>query len=315
MNLLRRIQDRITEWERYDRFVLRKRLLLESDEAFVRRRFREVLGRPPDLVAPKTFCEKITWLLLFFRPPGLAPLADKHEVRTYVGERIGTAHLVETYGLYSRTADIDWAALPPAFVLKATHGCKWNLLCPDKTRLDRRRAQEQMDRWLRRNFYWYGREWVYRDLAPRILAERFLQDVNGQPPPDFKFFCFDGVPRLVQVDVDRFRHHRRSFYLPDWIRLPATMTYPPIAEPVPPPARLAEMLHICQQLARGFPFVRVDLYDCPKRVVFGEMTFLPGRGIEPFDQAEYNRQIGDWIRLPAPVPDVSRLARLRAALR
>lgn len=315
MTLLRRIQDRITGWERYDRFVLRKRILLESDEAFVRRRFRETLGYSPDLAAPRTFCEKITWLLLRYRPPRLIPLADKYEVRAFVQDRIGAAHLVETLGLYERAADVDWDALPDAFVLKATHGSKWNLLCPDKARLDRDRARTEMARWLSRNFYWYGREWIYRDLPPRIIAERFLRAADGQPPADFKFFCFAGEPRLVQVDADRFRNHRRSFYSPDWIRLPATMTYPPIEEPVPPPVRLGEMLHVCRQLARDLPFVRVDLYDCPARVVFGEMTFLPGRGIEPFEQEEYNRQVGDWIHLPAPVPDAAWAPRLRAAFR
>ena len=172
-----------------------------------------------------------------------------------------------------------------------------------------------MDRWLHRNFYWYGREWIYRDLAPRLIAERFLKDAAGQPPPDFKFFCFEGEPRLVQVDADRFRHHSRSFYSPEWRLQPATMTYPPIAAPVAPPARLEEMLRICRRLSEGLPFVRVDLYDCPERVVFGEMTFLRGRGLEPFDQKEYEAMVGDWIRLPAAVPDSAFAPRLRAALR
>jgi hypothetical protein len=315
MKLLRRIQDRITGWDPYDRFVLRKRVLMETDASFVRRRYREELGLEPDWTNPRTFCEKITWLLLNYRPHHLAPLADKFEVRTFIQERIGSAHLTDMVGLYERAQEADWSALPDAFVLKATHGSKWNLLCPDKTQLNFPRAQAKMKYWLSRNFYWYGREWVYRDLKPRIIAECFLRGPDGQPPADLKFFCFNGNPRLVQVDADRFRCHRRSFYTPDWKRLPATMTFPPIENPMPAPSRLEAMLDICRRLAQGIPFVRVDLYDCPDRIVFGELTFLPGRGIEPFDQDDFNQQIGDWISLPHPVPDTSMAPRIRAALR
>ncbi len=300
--LLARIRDRITGMEWYDQVVFRKRVLFESDRSVIERDFRARFGRSPDLDQPQTFNEKLLWLSLNYRLPLYSTLADKYEVRAYVRDRVGDAYLNTLLGVYERVEEIRWDALPDAFALKATHGSKWNVICPDRCKLDRKQAEYDLARWLRHNFYWYGREWIYRDLKPRIVAEAFLDD-GGKPPPDFKIFCFDGEPRLIQVDADRFEEHTRNFFSPDWTLLPARMIYPPIPRPVPRPANLDDMVRVARALARGMPFVRVDLYDVGGRVVFGEMSFYPERGMGPFDDPLFNREVGSWIRLPAPHPD------------
>lgn len=312
MNLLRRVQDRITGSEWYDQLVFRKRVLLESDRAFVCRQFRKAVGHAPDLEDPRKFCEKITWLLLNYRPPALSSLVDKYEVRAFVRERVGAAFLNELHGVYSSTAEIRWEALPRAVVLKATHGAKWVLICPDQSRLDRNQARREMDRWLSRNFYWFGREWIYRDVPHRIIAERFLDGGNGKPPPDYKFFCFDGQPRLIQLDAARFENHRRNFYRPDWSLVPVKMIYPNLPDPVPAPSKLDEMLQVARRLSAGFPFARVDLYQVANQVIFGEMTFLPERGLCAFDDPAFDREVGGWLPLPPPMPDKGFFSRLSA---
>lgn len=305
MRYVNRIKNYIQGKAWYDGLVFRKRVLLESDESYTCRQFEATLGRPPDLIKPRLFCDKITWLLLNYRPRSLSKLADKYEVRHYVAERAGQRYLIPLVakGIYTSIDEIDWCELPDSFALKATHGCKWNIICESKDRVDRRRSLSRLSEWLRLNFYWYGREWIYRDIKPRIIAEAFLGDMHGKSPPDYKFFCFDGEPRLIQVDTDRFTNHMRGFFTPAWKRTPMLMTYPSIDHDPPPPKCLAEMLDVSRKLSAGHRFVRVDLYESNQSVYFGEMTFLPGRGIEPFENDAHNQMVGDWMTLPEPVPD------------
>jgi hypothetical protein len=263
------------------------------DLLYTARRFRATFGRPPDLRYPRTFNERIACKKLNDRRPLLTRLADKLAVREYVADRAGPACLAELLFVTDDPARFDAVHLPDRFVIKATHGSGCNLIVRDKSRLDRRRTIDLCRRWLGVNFYDVGREWCYRDIPPRILVEEWLGGDDGGVPIDFKFFCFGGVPRFVQVDVQRFTDHRRNIYDPAWNRLPVALHYDNFDWPMPAPETLDAMLDLAATLAAGLDFIRVDLYSVRGQVVFGEMTNYPGNGFERFAPDEYDLVFGD----------------------
>jgi hypothetical protein len=254
-------------------------------------------GHPPDLDHPRTFSEKLLWLRLQPADPAQQALVDKLAVRAFVEARC-PGILNELYRVYARVDEIDPAALPESFVLRPTHSSGANVICPDRRRLDWPAAARRLRRDLSRDYYWQSRESVYRGLPRRILCERFLGDPR-EAPPDYKLFCFDGVPRLIQVDVGRFRDHRRALVDVEWRLLPVRYCYDPPARGPARPERLEEMLSCAARLAAGMPFVRVDLYEVEGRIVFGELTFLPEAGLGAFTPASFDRELGELLQLPA----------------
>lgn len=268
------------------------------DRLFISLQYKRFTGRRLNLHQPRSFNEKIQWLKLHYRHPLLTQCADKWRVRDFVRERAGSDVLNDVYGVYDSGAQIDASRMPQAFVLKATHGSGWNILCPDKDRIDWDHVRADIDRWLASDYYRLGREWVYKDIRPRIVCERYLTEDSGKPPRDFKFFCFDGEPAMVQVDYDRFEKHTRNLYDLDWRRLPFTLHYPAHTGEDAVPPNLAEMIDVARKLARSFPFVRVDLYSVGGRCLFGELTFYPGNGYEHFRPLRCDRELGDRLRLP-----------------
>jgi hypothetical protein len=205
--------------------------------------------------------------------------------------------LIPLLGTYRRASEIDFDGLPDRFVLKANHGSGWNIVCRDRESLDVRRARARMDRWLRTDFSRIAREWVYAGIEPQLLAEEFLAKPNGEPPFDYKFFCFQGRPTFVQVDYDRFIGHQRALYTTAWEKLPCALEYTLKEEPTAPPSALPRMLEVAAQLSKPFPFVRVDLYELEDRVYFGELTFFPGKGVERFRPREYDAIFGAQLDL------------------
>lgn len=265
------------------------------DRVVIARNFAAQFGRPLNWRRPETFNEKICWLMLHQRTPFVAHCTDKHAVREIVSARVGSRYLNECYGVWSRPDRIPFDQLPDAFVLKVTSGWAMNVMCPDKAALDRPEALRKLTRWMAINHYWAWREWQYKDLVPRILAERYL----GLGPPDYKFFCFNGEPRAISLDRGRFtREHTRDFFDAEWNVLPVAYSRPRSARPAPRPPLLEEMLDVARGLARGVPFVRVDLYAVDGRVIFGEMTWSPEAGRGRFDPDSYDRLLGSYLTLP-----------------
>jgi hypothetical protein len=256
----------------------------------------------PNLKCPKTFNEKIQVLKLTCRDPRLPTLVDKHAVRGFVASRIGAEFLIPLIGCYQNASEIDFNSLPEQFALKANHGSGWNIICMDKSELDWPAAVDKMDRWLRMNFHRIGREWAYCSVPRRIVCEELITDENGNLPNDYKFFCFDGVPRFIQVDLDRFSGHSRNLYDTDWKLLPLEFEYPAGPKDHSAPSNLREMLQIAAKLSAGFPFVRVDLYSETGRTYFGEMTFYPEKGLGRFRPRSYDRIFGDFLDLPQTAP-------------
>lgn len=258
-------------------------------------------GRLPkvlDLRNPKTFNEKTIWLKLNQRYPNAHVLADKVLVKDLVRARVGAQYVVPTIKVYESSSDICPEELPSAFILKANHGSGWNIVCPEKPALDWARTISTLDRWLSTNYYDIGKEYQYRTIKPMIICEPLLRGPTpGVPIIDYKVFCFSGIPRFIQVDLDRFTNHSRSFYDTNWNILPFTTLYPRGNRKVPLPRKLDEMLTIAKRLSEGLVFARIDLYLVGNAVYFGEITLHHGGGFEPFIPSRYDRMLGDQIDL------------------
>jgi hypothetical protein len=270
---------------------------LLCDRDFCRLQYFRHLRRWPSLENPQTFNEQVLWLKVNYRNPLLHTCADKYTVRQYVEEQAGSEYLIPLIGVFQSVEEIDFDKLPDQFALKVSHGSGWNILCADKNLFDIPTAQRRLRTWLRKDFYRVGREWAYRGLTPRIVCEKYLAGPDGQPPWDYKFHCFAGEPRYVQVDYGRFTQHTRALYDIEWNRLPCQLEYAVAKQSTPPPQTLETMISLARSLSRPFPYVRVDLYELGQSVFFGELTFYPGKGVERFTPFSFDYEWGKWLRL------------------
>ena len=269
------------------------------DEACLKLKFRLRMGKKLDLKEPKTFNEKLQWLKLYDRKPEYTTMVDKAAAKEYVAEKIGRHYIIPTLGVWETFDDIDFDALPDQFVLKCTHDSGGLVICRDKNTLDREAAKNKIEKSLRNNYYLHGREWPYKNVKPRILAEAFLQEDSGDLR-DYKFFCFDGEPKCVLVCADRGSAEgvKMSFFDTQWNRMPMKRHHPVITGEVPRPQGLAEMLSLARALSQEIPFVRVDFYEILGSVFFGELTFFPASGLGMFEPESWDAELGSWIRLP-----------------
>jgi hypothetical protein len=220
-------------------------------------------------------------------------------VRDFVTQKLSHDFLVPLLGVFNSPDEIDFDSLPDRFILKATHGSGWNVICRNRSSFDRDKAIASLRKWLGMNFFNVGREWAYKDLQPRIICEELLLDADRSIPEDYKIFCFSGEPLYIQVDFDRFSHHKRNFYDPEWNLLPFGLEYPNDERRYPLPELHPELLNAARRLSAGFPFVRVDLYAVRGRVYFGEMTFYPGKGVERFNPRDFDEVLGSKLTLPS----------------
>ena len=263
-----------------------------SDLEWTKRYSRLIFNRPLDILNPKSFNEKISVYKLFYRERPLWKYTDKYEVRDYFREKVGEEYLVPLIGVYQTPEEIPFDALPGRFMLKATHGCGMNIICQDKSQLDWEDSKRQVMEWLIVNYFDPYREWAYKDIQPRIIIEELLVDNHGVPTKDYKIFCFNERPRIVQVIGSRFSEKKslQNFDL-NWrkLRMDTITPRPDVDEEKP--EKLEELLDVATRLCAGFPFVRVDLY-CTDRVYCGELTFYPGAGLSPFRQAIWDRRFG-----------------------
>lgn len=272
--------------------------LFFSDYSAVIRYYRKVSGKLPNLASPTTFSEKLQWLKLNAKNPIKAQCADKYNVREYVSS-CGYANLLnELYGVWNSVNDINFEKLPEQFVLKGAHGSGFNLIVKNKQDVNWFAWKWIMRTWLWQDIYWSGREWVYKDLPKRIIAEKYLEDSYGELR-DYKFFCFNGKPTFMQLEVGRnTKQNTRNFYDLEWNLLPFGKELPHNPDiQVEKPAKFDEMIKIATDLSSPFDFVRVDLYQVYDRVFFGELTFFPAGGAPDFVPSEYDSIVGKMLEL------------------
>lgn len=288
------------------RSALLRRLLLPR---LIRARYLAVFGRPLNTRHPRAFTEKLACAKLSPLFEKLAPFADKYSVRRYVASVAGETVLVPLLAVADRAAELDWEKLPPAFVLKATHGSAWNVIVRDKAAANPAAIRATLDGWLRKSYSARTMEPQYARIRPRIIAETYLGHPS-EDPVDYKFHCFGGEPRLIHVVGDRSRAPTWAFLDPEWHMLDVRDgDTPPPDSPPPPPRRLRDMFDLARRLSAPFPYVRVDLYAIEDRLYFGELTFTPANGEIFFDPPDFDLTLGAHFDLSAfsrPIPMVEK---------
>lgn len=271
---------------------------LVPDKLYLRHRYKRLMGKKLCLNPPVTYNEKLNWIKLYDRNPLYTKLADKYAVRKYVEERIGRQYLVPLLGVWDTVEKIPFEELPKQFVLKCTHDSESAIVCKDKEKLDINKTKKSLSRALKVNFYYYNREWVYKEIPRRIIAEKYLEDPIDQELRDFKFFCFDGVPRAMFIATGRGIHETKfDFYDMDFHHLDFTQHYPNSDVPVRKPKSFELMKELAAKLSEGLRHVRVDFYEVDGKVYFGEITFFHHGGTTPFVPEKWDRIFGDWLRI------------------
>lgn len=271
-----------------------------DDKTYLKMRYYAHFGVKLDLNNPRTFNEKLQWLKLYDRNPQYTQLVDKYKVKKFINEMIGSEYVIPLLGAWDTFDEIDFDLLPNQFVLKCTHDSGGIVICKDKDALDFNEAKRKLGRSLEQNFFYWGREWPYKDVKPRIIAEQYMVDESGTELKDYKVLCFNGTPRLIDVDYNRYVKHMRNLYTTDWKYIDAEIEYPTNKErQIERPEKLDEMLEIAAKLSKDIPFVRVDFYVINNQIYFGEMTFYHESGIGRFKPENFNYELGEMICLPA----------------
>lgn len=256
-------------------------------------------GEELNLDSPQNYNEKLQWLKLNDHDLRMRNMTDKLAVKEYVKDKIGVDHIIPTIGSWDDLDEIDFNLLPDKFVLKCTHDSGSVEIVEDKKQIDFERLKEKFTAALNRDYYYIAREPSYIGIPRRIIAEPMLIDTHSQYLKDYKVFVFNGEPKIVQVDYDRFHNHSRIMYSAEWENLGFSTMYPYDATKAEPrPEELDELLLLAKQLSEGFRHVRVDFYIADKHIWFGEMTFYHGGGYEKFTDERWNHTMGEWLVLP-----------------
>lgn len=261
--------------------------------------YRAYTGYKLNLSKPVRFNDKMQWLKLNDRKDWYSKIADKVEVRNFVSSRIGEQYLIPVIQVFNSVDDIEWSKLPNQFVLKCTHDSGTTVVCSNKEKLSIEEATYLLKNRMAKNYYYLHREFCYKNIKPRVICEAFISADGTSVPIDYKFFCFHGVPKIIQVDTNRFTDHGRIMMYPDWSTAPfhSSIKYFKQDLKVDKPDNLEEMLDIAVKLSKDFKFIRVDLYSVNNKIYFGELTFYHGSGYEEIYPDEYNFWMGDLLDL------------------
>lgn len=271
------------------------------DSLYLKIMFRLKMGYKLNLKNPQTFNEKLQWLKLYNRKPEYTLMVDKSEAKTIAENILGKGYVIPTLGVWNKFEDIDLNSLPDRFVLKTTNGGGGGgvIICRDKSKLNLVSAAEQLKSSLKASIYRNLKEWPYKNVKPRILAERYMVDESGELR-DYKFYCFNGEPKVFLVASERFSGHRTYFDYFDMEGNHLPFTQGGMNNPVTPalPSTFEEMKQIAKKLSHGLPHVRIDLYSVDENVYFGEFTFFDSSGFEKFTPREWDNVFGNWLKLP-----------------
>jgi hypothetical protein len=272
------------------------------DSLYLRWIFPKYLGYKLNLKRPRTFNEKINWLKIHDRNPKYTKLVDKIEVKQYVAGIIGIKYIIPTLGVWDKPEDINFDVLPNQFVLKTNHlsGGPSIVICKDKAKFDFSEARRKMSIAMKDEHYTPFREWPYKNVEPRIFAEKYMVDESGYELKDYKFFCFNGEPKFLKVDFNRQFDHHANYYDLKWNMLPFGEKVCPLKKEVMinEPIGFNKMVGLARILAHNIPFLRVDLYNINGRIYFGELTFSPAAGLGIFEPESYDMEIGKLLSLP-----------------
>lgn len=274
---------------------------LLPDIVYLKYYYKKRMGKKLNLRYPTTFNEKLQYLKLYDRDPRYIKMVDKIEAKKYVAEIIGESYIIPTIGEWDNPEDISMESLPNEFVLKCTHDSGSVIICRDKNTFDMTKARQELRNSMSINYYWLGREWPYKNIKPRIMAEPFLHDDKEEELKDYKFFCFDGNMKALFIAQDRQKDGEETkfdFFDRDFNHLPIINGHPNAKTVPEKPQNYELMISLAEKLSKGIPQLRVDFYEVNEQVLFGELTFSHWSGFVPFEPPEWDAKFGEWITLP-----------------
>ncbi len=275
-------------------------LSLDDKKYIIEHQFEQAVGYKPNIDNPKSFNEKLQWLKLYNEDPLLTKCADKYLVRDYVKEKIGEEYLIPLLGVWDSPDEIDFDKLPEQFVLKVNWGSGQNIIVKDKSKLDIKEAKAKLKEWLKphSNHYYFGFEWCYKNIQPKIIAEKYIEQIDGNLL-DYKIFCNNGNPSFLFVGIDRHKDLKFNFYDLDFNLLPFKQHYDVSNKKIPKPECFQEMLNVAKKLSKDFLHARIDLFLIGNKIYFGEITFYHFNGLEAFEPVEWDYKLGEMLTLPA----------------
>ena len=283
--------------------ILRKRLYMAKyskavdkvgDEEYTKALYQIVFGEEPRLNPPVTYNEHLCRLKLDSDGISLAKYADKYAVREYIATTIGEQYLNTVYGIYDSFDQIDFDALPNAFALKGTHGSSYNIIVPDKSKLDQENARKKFDHWLSQDYYYWQREKPYHFIKPRIMCDAYLEPSDHSMLNEIKLFCINGKVRFITDNHEKDGKRFSNVYDETWQLQSVTYGFPS-NETITPPENGSLLIELAEKLAVPFKFVRVDLYNIDGRIYFSELTFYPGGGFLPFSSKAFDEKMGQYF--------------------
>ncbi len=282
--------------------TLKKTLRILPDKQYVKLYFHLRLKRKLNLKNPRHLNDKLQWMKFNYRFPLQTIVSDKYLVRDYVEKKIGNEYLIPLYGNWFKFNDIDFDTLPDQFVLKCNHDSGGLAICKDKKTFDKENAKKKINKSLKDNFFYIGREYQYKNIIPRIICEKFISD-NGNVPMDYKIYCFNGKPDVILVCKNRFRNdsHKAQYLYFDqnWNFVPLNKGDELSENPnIEKPKNLDEMLSIARKLSEDFIFARIDLYNIDGKIYFGEITLTPNSGFDPDITEETDLYFGNKLEMP-----------------
>lgn len=294
-----RLNNEFQKFKEETQYKMCKYLPKEKYADYLKDWYYENMGETLDLENPKTFNEKIQWLKLYDSTPIKTKLADKYLVRDWVKEKIGEEYLIPLLGVWDKFDDIDFDKLPDKFVLKCNHGCGYNIIVKDKSKLDIEEVRKKINQWMTENFaFKNGLELHYSSIPRKIIAEKYLETKNGDLQ-DYKFICMDGDIKVIWVDKDRYNGHKRNLYDTDWNLLDKQInTHYQHFNDCEKPHNFDKMKEFAKLMSKGFALVRVDFYENNDNLYFGEMTFTIASGIGKTYPTSYDLELGDMLKLP-----------------
>ena len=273
---------------------------LWADRLYIRLLYANKMKKWLDFDNPQTFNEKLQWLKLYNRKPEYTNMVDKYEAKKFVASIIGEEHIIPTLGVWDSFDEIDFDRLPDQFVLKCTHDSGGLVICRDKSKLDKGKARKMIRHCLKRNYYRNTREWPYKNVRPRVLAEQYMVDESGYELKDYKLMCFNGKVRCTFACSQRDSKDGLCIntYDRDWNPMPFGRENVRNSEELPKPSCYDRMVELAEILSDGIPFIRVDFYQINGKPYIGELTFFPASGMKRFDPESWDTIMGDWLQLP-----------------
>lgn len=273
---------------------------LFPDKLYLKIQYKKRIGKRLNLKSPVSFNEKIQWLKLYDRNPEYVKLVDKHLVKEIIKNRLGAEYIIPTIGVWNSVEDIDFYGLPNQFVLKCTHDSGGIVICKNKTEFDFEKAKKSLNRTMKRDYFYHGREWPYKNVERKIIAEKYMVDESGYELKDYKLMCFNGKVRCSFTCSNRSSQNGLyvNFYDGNWNPMPFERHYPKNPNEIPKPQSYDKMVEIAEVLSKDIPFVRVDFYQIEGQPVVGELTFYPGSGFEEFTPDIWDKKLGEWMVLP-----------------